>query len=408
MLTVLATLAASAAPMAFVAPPDVAPIEISSSVLVVVRQAGQTTLTVSPQLPAGTTRLGMLLPVPEVLGGIGAPDPALIDDLVAYSAPQVLPLDCPLKGLKGCAAEEPVDEPSTVDPPFGETALTSGRTWIHASPSFTELPDSIALADWLEATGMELGTGADDDLLEPFAEGMILLAAEVDLAEPAPSDGWLAPFTVAWEHEDFWLPLRIGASNGGEHQDLEIYTFTLGGPVGVGTDVYPNANIQSECLFSGDDFDGFYADRFEAAVVGQGGMGWVREFAWGHDLCSRRSHVTESVVCCECEPPHAAALDALGWEGDGWQSYLTRTRLRVLPAQVTEDLILEISTTYNHQQVWYGEYDACLEDEWELCDGVTADGSSAGCAAAGGRGVMIWGVIALAVARRRSDVLPLR
>jgi hypothetical protein len=206
-----------------------------------------------------------------------------------------------------------------------------------------------------------------------------------------------------------------------------IYAITelgdLGGRVAISN--YSELTIPDKCIWGDpntDDFGEFYETQFRPLWAEAGFAAWTTEWAGEWGSCSPCSGVQIT----------QEDLDALGFQGDLTQHFLTRLHVRYTPDTATQDLMLYASGLRDAKVTSFADDNegnrsciaVCGEDATEADpdDGVPWEGSEqggddtpadpsadkgSGCAAVGGGGVLAsllaGGLLGL---RRREDEAP--
>lgn len=384
------------------------------SQIAMVRQDGRTTLTLANDVAGDATAFALIIPVPEVLSedDVRIADPGLFTMLDAYSAPRLVEYTCEsLYGDVMMSADSSGGGGGSV-PPTEPVPQTESSVSVEAefavgeyeivvlSVEQTEDSESDDLLTWLADNDYAIGDDAAALLGEYIDSGSYFIAAKVRL-EMLPGDGvTLSPLQFSYDSPVFSLPIRLGTLNSTGAQDLILYTLTPAEDGAVAVANYPEAEIEDECLWDGDDFSAFYPEAFADAIDDAGGSAWTQEYSWSPYKCDP----------CVGEPPTEAEIAALGFMGPLKDAHFTRLHLRY-DHTVTADLSLYSTRITDWDQVrfvrWTAEieslYPVCgagwVEDPGECPEGYSWGGDErwwdGGCSTAGGGGwlVVFWGMV---------------
>ena len=121
-----------------------------------------------------------------------------------------------------------------------------------------------------------------------IAQDMKFFVAKVNLEEKAKLGGeFLRPIQLAFEHDRFMLPIRLGTVNAKDKQDLILYTLTRKGR--VESTNYRTAKIPTDMdlplfLKSDEEFGKFYKAMY-AKTVEREGPSTILEYAWDMNWC---------------------------------------------------------------------------------------------------------------------------
>ncbi|MGH6903631.1 MAG: DUF2330 domain-containing protein, partial [Geminicoccaceae bacterium] len=198
-----------------------------SSKVVFARHDGRTVITMVSDYQGALEEFALIVPVPAVLerGQIRVmTDGAVVDHLDAYTAPRLI------KRVDGdpCRAEPGPPRGATTAPARSraEALVRVAATYAVGEYDIVILAaeDSDGLAGWLRANGYRLPERAEEILADYVARGMRFILARVNLEEQSKLGySYLRPLQMAFESEDFVLPLRLGLANAAEPQELVVY-----------------------------------------------------------------------------------------------------------------------------------------------------------------------------------------
>jgi hypothetical protein len=284
-----------------------------TSRVVLTRHDGKTVVTMVNDYQGALAEFAMVVPVPGVLerGQIHVSERAAVDHLDAYTAPRLVkrfdndPCRTDLAGqarrdgATATVAQEGADA-------LGVT-IEAAYAVCEYDVEILSAEQSDGLAAWLRSSGYRLPAGAEDLLAEYLAAGMRFLFARVNLEEQSKlGSSYLRPLQMAFESEDFALPIRLGTLNAAGPQELVVYLLTRHGRVETAN--YLTKRMPSDVelpLFVEDEPGTFYGAMFEAEVARAGGRVVFLE------------HASDLFTCepCVAEP---LALDQLRELGVFW------------------------------------------------------------------------------------------
>jgi hypothetical protein len=388
----------------------------STSQVAVVRQGTRTTLTLANDFDGAVGEFALVVPVPVVLEAddVRVLDPAVFERLDTYSGPRLVDYTCddlyPASEVyTHCGQRVYGYSGRTVGPPdFGAVdPVQVASRFIVGEYDVVVLTAhaSMDLLQWLSDQGFAVSPAAADAIQEYLDRGSYFLAAKVDPDQIPEGQAQLSPLQVSYESDAFGLPIRLGTVNAVDAQDVVVYAITPGLEGRVGISNYPQATLDSVCLWPDDgDFADFYADRVAGALDSTDQAHWMVEYAWTVSpwapKCDPCPASPEGV-----DPLPAADLVALGMEGElgvdtqgdtgGYVRDFTFTRLRMryTPEQATQDLALYSSGILDNTQQRYVRHAPHLEWDFPMCDGGWIDDDPGSCADLGVeyRDRMQWG-----------------
>jgi hypothetical protein len=307
-----------------------------SSKVVFARHDGRTVITMASDYQGALEEFALVVPVPDVLerGQIRVmTDGAVVDHLDAYTAPRLI------KRVDGDPCRADLAEPS---PPRGATTAPARSTAealgvsVAATYAVGEYDieilaaeDSNGLAGWLRANGYRLPDGAEEILADYVARGMRFILARVNLEEQSKLGySYLRPLQMAFESEDFVLPLRLGMANAAEPQELVVYVLTRDGRAESVN--YPTQRVPSGVqlpLFVKDDVPAFYRAMLEAEAARTQKPAVFLEYAWELSRCDP----------CTAEP---LSLDELRGLGVFWLFEADQPEVAGLSGAVAPDVFV--------------------------------------------------------------------
>ena len=329
-----------------------------ASEVVLVRDGNRTVLTMANDYNGEVKDFAVVIPVPTFIerGQINVGDMALIDHLDAYTSPRLVEYFDP----DPCVRYErrlfsmPQVSADTAEALAGAAVAKAKGVTIEASYTVGEYDililsaeESEGLIDWLNASGYRIPANAGKVVGSYLKQGMRFFVAKVNVEEHDRS-GYtkLRPLQVAFEHDRFMLPIRLGTLNAKGEQELFVYALTRTGR--VETTNYRTVKLPSNTEvpeFVQADFSDFYRDMFSTQLAKQDGRAVFLEYAWDMAWCDP----------CAADPLTPRELRKLGvfWVdnpgGPGQQSmiapaqnvFVTRLHLRYDAEHFPEDLMFQ-------------------------------------------------------------------
>ena len=215
---------------------------------------------------------------------------------------------------------------------------------------------------WLDGNGFALSERALPIVQEYIDAGQYFLAARIDLDAMPATAAYLTPLQFRYQSDAFSLPIRIGTTVAEGAQELVIYALTADSDGRVAVANYPETAIADECMLpeGTNDNAAWYATQLDAAYAT--GI-WLTEYAWSPSGCDP----------CSSDPPSAEVLTALGAPVSGYGGFITRLRVRYLPEEATQDLVLYATHGTESDQIRYITYEFELESTFETCGIGTPD-----------------------------------
>jgi len=399
---------------------------------VLVRDGDTTTLTLAADVRGGGTDFALLLPVPEVLtpNDVRLVDPGLVDKVRTYGVPRAVVYDCDTAlaeagptwaagcaGALGCSRADEAFGELGQEGPQAETTVVVEAAFSVGSYELVVLSaeESADLWSWLSQNGYSVPEGGRDVLQSYLDQGVYFLAARVSL-DAAPQEGdWLQPLQLRYTAAELSLPIRIGTISAEGEQEVLLHVFTGDGEGQVGIANVPEAILDHDCMWPADvsDFAAWYEARLGNAIGGDHGIGWIREHSWPVYSTQSNYH------CDPCTPEGDFTLEellALGASNAWLDVQYSRLRVRYLPQDVTEDLVLYTDgVTDVRDQSRFIAYAHELEFLFPVCDvgwaeapgecpgaRTSADARVTGCAAWQGPAGLLGGLLAVWSRRRRN------
>lgn len=356
----------------------------NASKVAIARDGDRTVVTMASDFRGDVSEFAMVIPVVDVPeeGQINVANPALMDHIDAYTAPRLVEYfdenPCELERRQKMMRE---DMAMAMPAPVAamEAAEELGVT-IEAEYEVGEYDililsaeESNGLIKWLNQNGYRIPDGADEVVGSYLKQGMKFFVAKVSL-ERHDVSSMLRPIQVAYEDEDFMLPIRLGTVNAEGKQELFVFALTRDGR--VETKNYRTVKLPSDMdvpIYIKDEFGDFYKDMFAHQVKKENGKAVFLEYAWDMAWCDP----------CAAEPLSTSELRELGvmWldEGDkpnpmqrsrpmpqAVDVFVTRLHLRYDAKTFPEDLTFQTTgdrSNYQGRYVlrhpWRGDYKQC-------------------------------------------------
>ena len=356
-----------------------------ASKVAIARDGERTVVTMASDFRGDVSEFAMVIPVVDVpeREQLNVANPALIEHLDAYTAPRLVEYfdedpcyERRLKSVNVMARQaSPVAEMAMED-----EAAALGVT-IEAEYEVGEYDililsaeESDGLITWLNSNGYKIPDGAEKVVNSYLKRDMKFFVAKVSL-ERHDGSSMLRPIQVAYEDEDFMLPIRLGTVNAEGKQELFVFAMTREGR--VETTNYRTVKLPSDMdvpIYVKDEFGDFYRDMFAHQVKKENGKAVFMEYAWDMSWCDP----------CAADPLSVSQLQELGvmWLGDGGQGgpqpmprrpgpqavdvFVTRLHLRYDANTFPEDLKFQVTGDRQNYQgryvlrhPWRGDYAKC-------------------------------------------------
>jgi hypothetical protein len=318
-----------------------------ASQVVLVRDDDRTVITMSNDFQGDVEDFAMVIPVPTFIerGQINVADGALIDHLDAYTAPRLVeyhdPDPCVRYELKSMASNDAAF-PQSARRELEESGRSRGVT-IEASYTVGEYDililsaeESSGLIQWLDENDYRIPRGAEKVVDSYLKQDMRFFVAKVNLEEQTKLGfSKLRPLQVAYEHNKFMLPIRLGTLNANGKQELYVYALTRTGRVettNYRTVKLPSNNEVPE--FVQAEFADFYRSMFERQTLKENERGVFLEYAWDMAWCDP----------CAADPLSSDELRRLGvfWVGNQQNG-----RDRIAPQQAQNVFVTRLHVRYD-------------------------------------------------------------
>lgn len=332
------------------------PLTNKASRVVMVRDQGQTVVTMASDVHGDPRQFALVIPVPTVVQReqVRVVKPDTVEQVASYSKPRLV---------------EYYDDDPCTPPPMPMTALPApaasaggmmrrgASVTVEAAFSVAEYDIKVltareggALVSYLNANGYKMPPGAAPVVSSYLKQGMHFFVAKVNLDRMTDNPtGFLRPIRVTYKTSKFALPIRLGTVNAAGPQDMLVLALTRTGRVEV-------TNYQTVKMPTGVDvpeyisrsFGAFYDALFDRQVAAHDGRAVFLEYAW--------PIIANMGMCdpCTAPPLSSAVLSELGatW-GDGQQGFITRLHVRYDRTHFPEDLLFQETPDRDQYQARY-------------------------------------------------------
>jgi hypothetical protein len=290
-----------------------------ASKVAIARHDNKTVITMANDYQGDPKEFALVVPVPTVLDRdqIHVTEPAIIDHLDAYTAPRLVeyfdhdPCQRVVYDMMARNAA-PIGQAGRRD----DNAATLGVT-IEAQYTVGEYDililsaqESSGLETWLIQNGYKIPAGASPVIGSYLDKGMKFFVAKVNLKEHAKHGAtYLRPLQIAFESDNFMLPIRLGTINANGPQELFLFMLTRNGRVETAN--YQTRKLPSDVavpLFVKGEFGDFYRALFAHQVDKDQMKHVYLEYAWDMGWCDP----------CAADPLSVVELRELGvfWQGE--------------------------------------------------------------------------------------------
>lgn len=373
-----------------------------ASKVVLVRDEDRTVITMASDYRGDASEFAMVVPVVDipVREQINVANPALVDHLDEYTAPRLVEYydenPCERRVYRKMAMSGATIIPPPPMSDMREEAEDLGVT-IEAEYEVGEYDililsaeESDGLITWLNQEGYRIPDGAEDVVGAYLKRGMKFFVAKVNL-ERHDGSAMLRPIQVAYEDDDFMLPIRLGTVNAEGKQELFVFAITREGR--VETTNYKTVKLPSNMdvpIYVKDEFGEFYKAMFAHQTEKRNGKAVFMEYAWDMSWCDP----------CAANPLSRSELKELGvmWLDEDGQgdvqpmqpsrpmpqavdAFVTRLHVRYDGKSFPEDLNFQVTGDKENYQgryvlrhPWRGDYGQCeaageyaegLVDRWD-------------------------------------------
>lgn len=356
-----------------------------ASKVALARDGNRTVITMASDYKGDASEFAMVIPVVDIpeREQINVANPGLIDHLDAYTAPRLVEYHDENPCLQRRVMVTAAQARETMAAPVPEMmeAEDLGVT-IEAEYEVGEYDililsaeESSGLITWLNQNEYRIPDGAEEVVGSYLKQGMKFFVAKVNL-ERHDGSSFLRPIQVAYEDEDFMLPIRLGTVNAEGKQELFVFAMTREGR--VETTNYKTVKLPSDMdvpIFVKDEFGDFYRDMFAHQVEKENGKAVFMEYAWDMSWCDP----------CAADPLSRSQLQELGvmWLDEGGENeaqtrfrpgpapvdvFVTRLHVRYDAKTFPQDLTFQVTGDRQNYQgryvlrhPWRGDFDQCEE-----------------------------------------------
>ncbi|MEL7107730.1 MAG: DUF2330 domain-containing protein [Pseudomonadota bacterium] len=355
-----------------------------ASKVVLVRDDERTVITMASDYRGEVNEFAMVVPVVDIplREQINVANPALVDHLDEYTAPRLVEYydenPCEMRKFRNMIVVTGAQPPMAMEMAMDE-AEDLGVT-IEAEYEVGEYDililsaeESDGLITWLNQNDYRIPDGAEEVVGAYLKRGMKFFVAKVNL-ERHDGSSMLRPIQVAYEDENFMLPIRLGTVNAEGKQELFVFAITREGR--VETTNYKTVKLPSNMdvpIYVKDEFGEFYKAMFEHQTEKQNGKAVFMEYAWDMSWCDP----------CAANPLSRSELRELGvmWLDEGPQddiqprfrpgpqpvdAFVTRLHVRYDGQTFPEDLNFQVTGDRENYQgryvlrhPWRGDYGQC-------------------------------------------------
>jgi hypothetical protein len=353
-----------------------------ASKVVFARDGDRTVITMSSDFRGDVSEFAMVVPVVDIpeREQINVANPALVEHLDAYTAPRLVEYydenPCEAERREKMMRDMVASAAPEMDAMMDD-AESLGVT-IEAQYEVGEYDililsaeESDGLIQWLNQNGYRIPDGAEEIVGAYLKRGMKFFVAKVNL-ERHDGSAMLRPLQVAYEDEDFMLPIRLGTVNAEGKQELFIFAMTPEGR--VETSNYRTVKLPSNMdvpIYVKDEFGEFYKAMFSHQVEKENGKAVFMEYAWDMAWCDpcaaeplKPSELRELGVMWLDED--ADAPDQRGFGPAPVDVFVTRLHLRYDARTFPEDLTFQVTGDRENYQgryilrhPWRGDYKEC-------------------------------------------------
>ncbi len=333
-----------------------------SSEVIIARDGNRTILTMSNDYQGEMSEFAIVVPIPYVFSEeqIQVGDPLIFDKIDAYSAPRLVEYfdsdPCYVREYEKRNLNIPVQSAAGLTD-NSERARSLGVT---IEDKFTVgeydililgAEESDGLETWLIENGYKIPKGAREALAPYIKMGMKFFVAKVNLEEFDKSNSnQLRPIMMAFQSDDFMLPIQLGMVNAKGPQDLIVYLLSPEGRVELAN--YRTAKMPSDVNvpeFVENEFGEVYTAMFENIYEREGKNVALLEYAWDMAWCDP----------CAADPLSQEELLQAGvfWLDSSFESapnvYLTRMHVRYTPEKFKNDLVFKVTQNRDNFQGRY-------------------------------------------------------
>ncbi|MCR9077505.1 MAG: DUF2330 domain-containing protein [Hyphomonadaceae bacterium] len=361
-----------------------------ASKVVLVRDDERTVITMASDYRGEASEFAMVVPVVDIpeREQINVANPALVDHLDEYTAPRLVeyydenPCEMRYRRMESVAMSappQPMMEEAEMDADDLGVTIEAEYEVGEYDILILSAEESDGLITWLNQNEYRIPDGAEEVVGAYLKRGMKFFVAKVNL-ERHDGSSMLRPIQVAYEDDDFMLPIRLGTVNAEGKQELFVFAITRKGR--VETTNYKTVKLPSNMdvpIFVKDEFGEFYKAMFEHQTEKENGKAVFMEYAWDMSWCDP----------CAANPLSRSELRELGvmWLDEGQQgdiqpmprpgirpgpqpvdAFVTRLHVRYDGQSFPEDLNFQVTGDRENYQgryvlrhPWRGDYGQCEE-----------------------------------------------
>ena len=359
-----------------------------ASKVVLVRDDVRTVITMASDYRGEPSEFAMVIPVVDVpeREQINVANPGLVDHLDEYTAPRLVeyyddnPCDVDryrrMEMVAMSAPPEAILEEAEVSAEDLGVTIEAEYEVGEYDILILSAEESDGLITWLNQNEYRIPDGAEEVVGAYLRRGMKFFVAKVNLERHGGSS-MLRPIQVAYEDENFMLPIRLGTVNADGKQELFVFAITREGR--VETTNYKTVKLPSDMdvpIFVKDEFGDFYKAMFEHQTEKENGKAVFMEYAWDMSWCDpcaanplSRSELRElGVMWLDEGPGDMEPMPRLGFR-PGPQpvdAFVTRLHVRYDAQTFPEDLNFQVTGDRENYQgryvlrhPWRGDYGQC-------------------------------------------------
>lgn len=359
-----------------------------ASKVVLVRDEERTVITMASDYRGEASEFAMVVPVVDIplREQINVANPALVDHLDEYTAPRLVEYyddnPCEMRYRRDSvivtASQQPMPMEMVMEE-AGDLGVTIEAEYEVGEYDILILSaeESDGLITWLNQNEYRIPDGAEEVVGAYLKRGMKFFVAKVNL-ERHDGSSMLRPIQVAYEDEDFMLPIRLGTVNADGKQELFVFAITRQGR--VETTNYKTVKLPSNMdvpIFVKDEFGDFYKAMFEHQTEKENGKAVFMEYAWDMSWCDpcaanplSRSELRELGVMWldEGGPGEVQPMPRPGIGPQPVDAFVTRLHVRYDGQTFPEDLNFQVTGDRENYQgryvlrhPWRGDYGQCEE-----------------------------------------------
>jgi hypothetical protein len=301
----------------------------NASKVAIARKGDRTVVTMANDYSGELSEFAIVIPVPVVLtkDQVHVTTPDGLNALDAFSAPRLVEyhddnpceprIEYEMNSFGGLGDEIIVTAARRAQPAAMGVTIEEQFAVGEYDILILSALESDGLLNWLNQEGYKLPKGAKRILGSYIKQDMKFFVAKVNLEKKAASESeYLSPIAIAYEDEDFMLPIRLGTLNADGSQDLIVFALTSEGRVETKNyqtrKIPTNTEVPLHLKEREGAFGDFYKAVFERAVKKAGGSGVFMEYFFDIGSCDP----------CSAPPPTMGQMLELGvWWSDGDDSF---------------------------------------------------------------------------------------